>query len=150
VHAKVHPNALVVAGKTAPRTPLEGKFSVPFCIALGLAGYRLVASDFTEKALNDPAVADVVPRITLEAVQDQASFKAFLEVTLEDGERLHGETQCVIGHPDNPLTWDALREKFDGLVEPVLGAEKAARLFDLGRNFLQPGSIAKISELLAG
>jgi 2-methylcitrate dehydratase PrpD len=150
VHAKVHPNALVVAGKTAPRTPLEGKFSVPFCIALGLAGYRLVASDFTEKALDDPAVADVVPRITLEAVQDQPSFKAFLEVTLEDGQRLHGETQCVIGHPDNPLTWDALREKFDGLVEPVLGAEKAARLFDLGRNFVQPGSIAKISDLLAG
>ena len=149
VNAKVHPNAVVTAGKTAPRTPLEGKFSVPFCIALGLNGYRVVASDFTEKAFKDPAVADVVPRITLEVVQDQPAFKAFLEVTLEDGERLHGETQCVIGHPDNPLTWDALREKFDGLVEPVLGPEKAAKLFDLGRNFLQPGSIAKISDLLA-
>jgi 2-methylcitrate dehydratase PrpD len=148
VHAKVHPNALVTAGKTAPRTPLEGKFSVPFCIALGLAGYRVVASDFNESAFNDPAVADVVPRITLEAVQDQPAFKAFLEVTLEDGTRLHGETQCVLGHPDNPLTWDALREKFDGLVEPVLGAEQTGELFDLGRNFLQPGSIAKISKLL--
>ena len=149
VHAKVHPNALITAGKTAPRTPLEGKFSVPFCIALGLAGYRVVASDFNETAFNDPAVANVVPRITLEAVQDQPAFKAFLEVTLEEGTRLHGETQCVLGHPDNPLTWDALREKFDGLVEPVLGAEKTEKLFDLGRNFLQPGSIAKISDLLA-
>ena len=148
VHAKVHPNALVTAGKTAPRTPLEGKFSVPYCIALGLAGYRVVASDFDETAFNDPAVADVVPRITLESVQDQPAFKAFLEVTLEDGTRLHGETQCVLGHPDNPLTWDALREKFDGLVEPVLGAAKTQQLFDLGRGFLQPGSIAKISELL--
>ena len=149
VHAKVHPNALVTAGKTAPRTALEGKFSVPFCIALGLNGYRVVWSDFTEKTFRDPAVAKLVPRVTLEAVQDQPPFKAFLEVTLEDGERLHGETQCVMGHPDNPLTWDALREKFDGLVEPVLGAEKTTKLFELGRNFLQPGSIAKISELLA-
>jgi 2-methylcitrate dehydratase PrpD len=149
VHAKVHPNALVTAGKTAPRTALEGKFSVPFCIALGLTGYRLIASDFTEKAFNDPAVADLVPRIALESVQDQPAFKAFLEVTLEDGERLHGETQCVIGHPENPLTWNALREKFDGLVEPVLGPDKAAKLFDLGRNFLQQGSIVKISDLLA-
>jgi 2-methylcitrate dehydratase PrpD len=149
VHARVHPNAIVTAGKTAPRTPLEGKFSVPFCIALGLTGYRLVASDFNAKAFNDPAVADLVPRIALEAVQDQPAHKAFLEVTLEDGERLHGETQCVIGHPDNPLSWDHLREKFDGLVEPVLGAQKAAKLFDLGRHFLQPGSIAKVSDLLA-
>jgi 2-methylcitrate dehydratase PrpD len=150
VHAKVHPNALVTAGKTTPRTPLEGKFSVPFCIALGLAGYRVVSSDFNDKAFNDPAVADVVPRVKLEAVQDQPAFKAFLEVTLEDGTRLNSETQCVLGHPDNPLGWDALREKFDGLVEPVLGPDKCGTLFDHGRNFLQPGTIGKISELLAG
>jgi hypothetical protein len=61
-----------------------------------------------------------------------------------------GECQCVLGHPENPVSWDALREKFEGLVEPVLGCEKWATLFELGRNFLQPGSIAKISELLAG
>ena len=54
-----------------------------------------------------------------------------------------------MGHPDNPVSWDGLRDKFDGLVEPVLRAEKTRTLFELGRNFLQPGSIAKISELLA-
>jgi 2-methylcitrate dehydratase PrpD len=150
VHAKVHPNALVTAGKTAPRTPLEGKFSVPFCIALGLTGYRVVASDFTDKAYKDPAIVDLVPRIQLEAVQDQPASKAFLEVTLENGERAYGETQCVMGHPDNPLTWDALREKFDGLIHPVLGVDKGAQLFELGRDFLKPGSIAKISDLLGG
>ncbi|HYC45700.1 MAG TPA: MmgE/PrpD family protein [Burkholderiales bacterium] len=149
VHAKVHPNALVTAGKTAPRTPLEGKFSVPFCIALGLRGYRLVSSDFTAAATNDAAVMEIVPLVQLEAVPNQPAWTAYLDVTLEDGERLHGETTCVVGHPDNPLSWDALREKFDGLVEPVLGAEKTTTLFELGRNFLQPGSIAKISELLA-
>jgi 2-methylcitrate dehydratase PrpD len=149
VHAKVHPNAVITAGKTAPRTPLEGKFSVPYCIALGLAGYRVVSSDFNEKAFSDPAVADVVPRVKLEVIQDQPAFKAFLEVTLDDGTRLNSETQCVLGHPDNPLSWDALREKFDGLVEPVLGREKCAALFALGREFQKPGSLAKISELLA-
>jgi 2-methylcitrate dehydratase PrpD len=149
VHAKVHPNALVTAGKTAPRTPLEGKFSVPFCVALGLAGYRAVSSDFDEKAFNDPAVADVVPRVTLESVQDQPAWKAFVDVTLEDGERLKGECQCVLGHPDNPVSWDVLREKFEGLVEPVLGRQQCATLFQLGRNFLEPGSIGKISDLLA-
>jgi hypothetical protein len=90
-----------------------------------------------------------VPRVALEAVQDQPASKAFLEVTLDNGERVHGETQCVLGHPDNPVSWDGLREKFDGLVEPVLGAEKAAKLFDLGRNFLKGGSIGQIGALLA-
>ena len=149
VHAKVHPNAVVVAGKTAPRNALEGKFSVPYCIALGLAGYRVVQSDFNDTAYKDPAVADVVPRVALEVVADQPAWKAFVEVTLEDGERLLGETQCVLGHPDNPVSWETLREKFDGLVEPVLGPDKCAELFETGRNFEKPGSIAKIGDLLA-
>ena len=149
VHAKVHPHALVVAGKTSPRTPLEGKFSVSFCIALGLSGYRLVQSDFTEAALNDPRVAEILPLVKLEAVPDQPGWTAYVDVTLEDGERLLGETKCVMGHPDNPVSWDGLRDKFEGLVEPVLGAEKTKTLYELGRNFLRPGSIAKLSDLLA-
>jgi 2-methylcitrate dehydratase PrpD len=149
VHAKVHPNALVTAGKTSPRTPLEGKFSVPFCIALGLRGYRAVWSDFTEAALEDRAVMEVVPVVELEGVQGQPPHQAYLDVTLENGERLHARTEIVIGHPENPLSWDALREKFEGLVEPVLGKEKTATLYALGRNFLEPGSIGKIADLLA-
>ena len=42
-----------------------------------------------------------------------------------------------------------LREKFEGLAEPILGKEKCATLYELGRNFLQPGSIEKISAVLA-
>ena len=150
VHAKVHPNALVTAGKTAPRTALEGKFSVPFCISLGLRGYRVVSSDFTDATMEDRSVMDVVPLVQLEAVQGQVAHSAFLDVTLEGGERLQAHTDCVVGHPDNPMTWDALRDKFEGLVEPVLGTQKTATLFTLGRNFLEPGSIGKIGELLAG
>jgi 2-methylcitrate dehydratase PrpD len=149
VHAKVHPNALVTAGKTAPRTALEGKFSVPFCISLGLRGYKVVSTDFTDETMRDRAVMDVVPVVQLEAVQGQPAHSAYLDVTLEGGERVQGQTDIVMGHPDNPMSWDALQEKFEGLVEPVLGAQKTATLFDLGRNFLEPGSIGKLSELLA-
>ena len=149
VHAKVHPNALVTAGKTAPRTALEGKFSVPFCISLGLRGYKVVSTDFIEATMRDSAVMDVVPLVQLEAVQGQPAHTAYLDVTLEGGEHVLGQTDIVMGHPDNPMSWDALREKFEGLVVPVLGAQKTAMLFDLGRNFLEPGSIGKLSEILA-
>ncbi len=150
VHAKVHPNALVTAGKLAPRTPLEGKFSVPFCIALGLRGRRVVASDFNEATMRDVSVMDVVPVVRLEAVQGQAPHSAHLDVLLEGGERLHADTEIVIGHPDNPMSWDDLRAKFEGLVEPILGAQKTAELFETARRFDQSGSLATITALLAG
>lgn len=150
VHAKVHPNALITAGKLAPRTPLEGKFSVPFCIALALRGHAVVASDFTDDKMHDASIMGVLPVVELEAVQGQPPHSAHLDVYLVDGEHLHADTDIVIGHPDNPMSWDDLRVKFEGLVEPVIGAAKAKTLFDTARHFEQPGSIARISVLLAG
>ena len=150
VQAKVHPNALITAGKLAPRTPLEGKFSVPFCIALALRGHAVVAADFTEAKMHDASVMDIVPVVELEAVEGQPPHSAHLDVYLADGEQLHADTDIVIGHPDNPMSWDDLRVKFDGLAEPVIGTDKAQTLFDTARNFEQPGSIARISALLAG
>ena len=150
VHAKVHPNALVTAGKLAPRTPLEGKFSVPFCIALALRGHAVVASDFTDDKMRNASVMDIVPVVELEAVQGQAAHSAHLDVYLTDGEQLHADTDIVIGHPDNPMSWDDLRVKFEGLVVPVIGAPKAKSLFETAHDFEQPGALRKISEMLAG
>jgi len=149
VHAKVHPNALVTAGKRNPRTALEGKFSVPFCISLGLRGYRAVSSDFVETTMRDPAVMQIVPVVELEAVQGQAPHSAHLDVYLEDGERLHADTEVVMGHPLNPMGWDDLRVKFEGLVEPMLGTSGTRRLYEIVHDFERPGSLASVLDLLA-
>jgi hypothetical protein len=63
---------------------------------------------------------------------------------------LHGDTDIVRGHPDNPLGWDEIHAKFQGLVEPKLGKDKTAALFDAAREFGAPGSMAKLSALLEG
>ena len=149
IHAKVHGNAVITAGKLDPRTPLEGKFSVPFCIALGLRGHRAVASDFNEQMMRDASVRELVPLVELEPIAAQAPHAAHLDVYLADGERLHADTEIVRGHYQNPMSWDDLKGKFEGLVEPVLGAGKTAELYETARNFGEPGSLARLTGLLA-
>jgi len=148
VHAKVHPNVMVVAGRTDPRTPLECKFSAAFCIALGLRGYPLVASDFTEATLKNRAVTALLPLIELEVVPDQPQYEAHLDVWLEGGERLHGDTPVVLGHADNPMSEADFRTKFEGLVEPVLGKAKAGKLYALLNNFAAAGTLRKLDAML--
>jgi 2-methylcitrate dehydratase PrpD len=148
VRARIHPNAVVTAGKLDPRTPLECKFSMPFCIALALSGYRLVASEFTEAALKDPAVTGLLPLIQLEVVKDQPQYESHLEVTLENGEIVRGDTDIVLGHAQNPMSAEAFRDKFEGLVEPVLGAQKCRQLLAMLYDFEQPGTLRRIMELL--
>ncbi|MCC7487332.1 MAG: MmgE/PrpD family protein [Burkholderiales bacterium] len=147
VHARVHPHALVT--EIDARTPLEAKFSTRFCIALGLRGYRLVASDFSDAALRDPAVAGLLPLIELEAVPGQHNYTAYLDVHLDTGECLHAGVERCLGHPDNPLTWDDLRVKFEGLVEPVLGAASAAAIYREVRDFERPGALQGLMGMLA-
>jgi len=63
---------------------------------------------------------------------------------------LQEKTDVVLGHPDNPMGWDDLLVKFQGLVEPVLGAKKTEALYQVIRRFDEPGSLAKMTPLVAG
>ncbi len=100
--------------------------------------------------MHDAAVMDVVPLVELEAIQGQPPHSAHLDVFLADGEHLHANTDIVIGHPDNPMSWEDLRVKFDGLCVPVIGAAKSKILFETAQIFEQPEAITTISGLLAG
>ena len=52
----------------------------------------------------------------------------------EDGRTLASAVPVAKGHPGNPMTWDDMRDKFNGLVEPRLGKQTAA-LFGLFHEF---------------
>ena len=138
------------AGKREPKTPLECKFSVPFCIAMGLRGYRGVASDFNEATLNDPMVQAIVPTVEMQAIADQPQHESYLDVWLENGEHLHAETKRFLGHPANPMTQADHRAKFASLVEPVFGAHRMSALYDTLSRFEQPGSLQRLNALSAG
>lgn len=150
VRAKVDPTALVAAGILEPRTPLEGKFSTPFCIAIGLRGYAGVATDFNGTAMSDESVREIIPVVELEAIQGQPLHEAHLDVYLEGGEHLRADTPIMLGHPDNPMGWDALETKFRGLVEPIIGRDKVGALFEILRNFGSPGSLPAAMEIMTG
>jgi 2-methylcitrate dehydratase PrpD len=149
VAAKIHPNAMVAAGKLNPRTPLDCKFSISFCIALGLRDYRVVATDFTDATFADRAVTELLPRIELEVVQDQPQYEAHMDVYLEDGTHLHEDTAIVLGHADNPMSEADFRGKFEGLVVPVLGRDATAQLYALLNEFERPGNFTRVMALLA-
>lgn len=150
VHAKVHPNVVVVANQLSPQTPLAHKFSVRYCMAMGLTGYRLVASDFTDKLTQDARLKAIADVTELEVVADQPQYEAHLDVYVEgEAKPLHADTTIVLGHADNPMSEDEVWGKFDGLVTPVLGADKARTLYDLLKHFEAPGNLNKVIALVA-
>lgn len=148
IEACVNPLAIQLAGKPAPRTPLEGKFSTPFCIALGLSGFSASQSDFSDARLDDQSVRDLTAKVTLLPTAEFAETAAALRVTLADGTVYEAETPLSKGNPDNPMDWDDMFAKFMPLVEPAIGDEGKA-LFDVLRNFERPGQLALFTRMIS-
>jgi 2-methylcitrate dehydratase PrpD len=114
------PMAERVASIPNPTTPLEAKFSVAYCVALGLNGYRAMENDFTEARLEDPVLRDLLAKVELDVQPDMHLNTGSMEVFLGDGRKLQAETPWALGNPDNPMSWDDMQSKFHSLVEPAL------------------------------
>jgi len=146
IQALVHPLAIKVAGK-APHSPLEAKFSVGYCIALGLSGHRATAVDFAPERLREPALAALFAKVELVADESVAPEGARMHVRTRDGGEHVAEIEASLGNPTNPMSWDDIRDKFLLLTESVL-RDRARPLFEVLRDFDRPGRYAEMCAYL--
>jgi 2-methylcitrate dehydratase PrpD len=157
VTATVHPLAIQLAGKPQPKTPLEGKFSLAFCIALGLRGHTASAADFSSERLQDGNIRQIVSRVELKADASLRETAARMSVTSQNGNGHDAEVVFALGNPENPMQWPDMQAKFIALTEPRLGSaeplfahlrtiERTSGLAALARFCAAGGSTAKAAE----
>ncbi len=147
IEAFVGDPAIKLAGKPNPQTPLEGKFSLAFCAALGLGGFEGSEADFSAERIADPAIRHVLERVELTPDPAMADTASRLVVDFTDGARIEAFTPLALGNPGNPMHWDDLWRKFEPLVRPALGA-RTEDLYELLRNFEAPGSRDRLVALV--
>jgi 2-methylcitrate dehydratase PrpD len=149
VDCRVHPLLLKVAAVPAPKTGLEAKFSVAFCAAIGLLRGDAGEAQFIDATLRDPGVARIIPRVTPEADPSLGVGGAWLTVRLTNGRVLEERVTAARGMPERPLTREELEDKFRGLAEVVLPAERVARLATALRRFSDLPDVAEVAALAA-
>jgi 2-methylcitrate dehydratase PrpD len=139
----------ITGGKTGtPATPLEGKFDLKYCVALGLHGHTVSAADFREPWQRDPAVCATAGKVESVVCHEMGFASARLAVEFADGRREASHVPVAKGHPGNPMNWDDMHGKFDALVTPRLGV-RSEPLFGLLREFGQGSSLPEIGAMLA-
>jgi 2-methylcitrate dehydratase PrpD len=113
----------------APRTGLEAKFSLRLTTAMGLAGIdtsRL--SSYSDAVAADPVLIGLRDKVAFDFRSGIRSTFAETTVTLRDGSRFSARHDSGVAATDVAEQGHRLAAKFSGLVEPVLGTERAARL----------------------
>jgi 2-methylcitrate dehydratase PrpD len=129
------PNALIYP---MPITSLEGKFSIPFCMAIAILERKAGIAQFTDRKVRQAKVIELMKRVTL-YVDDELErlgydqVRSRVRVSLKNGRVIEGRYDVARGHPEKPLSWSELGDKFRdcaSLVLPRKNAEEAIRLVE--------------------
>jgi 2-methylcitrate dehydratase PrpD len=146
IELRVHSLVLELTGRRTPRTGLEGKFSVYHACAAGIVFGGAGEAEFSDQVVARPDVVALRDRVVATADDSIAEEAADVTVICRDGRKLHLFVAHAIGSLEHPMTDADLERKFRGLVEPVLGEERASELVGLTAVL---GSQANVAALTA-
>jgi 2-methylcitrate dehydratase PrpD len=111
-------------------TGLQGKFSMPYCVAVLLLDRTVGLAQFTDERVRRPDVQALMPKVRMFVHPEQTTRdclpKRFSEVTitLTDDRRLVRRVEHAKGQPQNPLADAELETKFRDCAARVLANDR--------------------------
>jgi 2-methylcitrate dehydratase PrpD len=115
-----------------PRTGLEAKFSLRFMTAAALLGSDTAGLVlFEDTNVRDAAICALRDKVKVEWVKDCPTAWAEVIIDLTDGRKVSSVHDAGIPPTDYVQQGQRLREKFERLTEPVIGAARSAAILKL-------------------
>jgi 2-methylcitrate dehydratase PrpD len=125
ISVAVHSSVIDLMANPTPVTGLEGKFSVPHCVAVALADGLAGIDQYSDARVNDREVVSLRSRVTLVSDESVEKDAARLDVTFHDGSVLRAAVEHVTGSDQNPMSDERLEQKALELTKPFLGEQGA-------------------------
>ncbi len=103
------------AEKARPSTPYSAKFSVPYCVAVGLIDRAAGLEQFTETRLADPEVLALAAKVGYRidpANEYPHNYSGHVRLTTRDGQVYEAEQPHLRGGTRQPLSPEQLAAKF--------------------------------------
>lgn len=114
------PETLRLTANRSPRTGLEAKFSVFHAVAKAFLDGHVSPASFTDAAVTDSRTRSLWEKVEVQVEPAFHQGEARVEV-LGDHQVVDVHIPHALGSESNPMTDDQLNEKFQRLVEPILG-----------------------------
>ena len=149
VELTTHPLVLELTGKTAPKTGLEGKFSVFHAAATALLRGDGSPGAFTDEAVRDPEIVALRDRVT--ARNERASPRTRSGSSSRWRAVSGSSATCRMrsAASERPLADEAITEKFVRQSAPVMGEEATERLVSAAWELESAADVAAIARAAA-
>jgi 2-methylcitrate dehydratase PrpD len=118
-----------------PKTPLAGRFSLPYVVAATLINSSAGPEIFTPERLVEPAVLDLASKVNVSESKNftamtPAKRPAQVIIHLKDGAQREKTVFGSKGDPDQPMTAEELEAKFFQLCSPYIGSQRTQQTWN--------------------
>jgi len=142
--------ALDAAGKTEPFTGLEGKFSIPYCVANALIHGETGTQAFTDDRVRDPRVRELMKRVAVILDPEIKGLESRVEVETRAGDISSGFSNILEQISPLETKKGRVRGKYFDLCGPVMGEKAAAQTAQGIFGLEQAGNMKHFAEMLCG
>ena len=116
--------ALDAAGKMVPSCGLEGKFSIPYCVANALCRGITGNQAFTDDKINAPDVCAVMGKIDVKLDPEKIALESRVVIETIEGNEHEGFSDILQQIPPLETKKDRVGKKYVDLCGPVLSRKK--------------------------
>ena len=149
-------NKRIDIGYSDVKTPLEGKFSLPFCVAIALKERKVGLAEFTEEKVLDPRIQALMRRVKVEFAPDliegegKVGSDTASEVILKikNGTCHTYRVNKAKGTPEVPLSRDELISKYKECAHLVLSEKKTEKSIQLLENLEDVVDIVELMRVI--
>ncbi|MGA2880528.1 MAG: MmgE/PrpD family protein [Bryobacteraceae bacterium] len=131
VRLRVAPLVMDLCNQQNIMRGLQGKFSVYHGAAIGLVRGKAGIREYTDEAVNDPAIKRVRESATAVGDASLTEDQANIEVELVSGEKMSRFVEKSLGNISRPLTNQQLDDKFRDQAVLALPAHRVERVIEL-------------------
>ena len=138
-----------------PKTGLEGKFSLEYCVSVALIDGEVSLDQFTdERALADD-IQSLIPKVKYShppELEDKFGFHVpgIVTAKLRNSAEFFSRVESPKGRPENPMSKQEIWAKFERCARLVLSPEKRAEVIKLVSNLEQTPEIGGLMNILIG
>jgi 2-methylcitrate dehydratase PrpD len=151
-----HTRRLEHTNRPEPKSDLDAKFSVQYCMARALLDRRIAIEHFEGKACEEPAVRKLLPRVhaapyTTAQFPADNHFGAEVKIALRGGNVLSARVDQPLGRTsENPLPAGLLKDKFENCAARALSREQTTSVYSAIQGLENLQDVRELTAIIAG
>ena len=133
---------------------LEGKFCLPYCLAVAVCDQRVGIRQFADTRVNEAQVQSLSDRVHIIHPYNKTEWDTeellpcIVRVRLNDGRVLEQSAGAPRGDPDNPLSWEQIADKYRDCARELLSEGDVEHTLDLMQRLEELPNLVEVMEIL--